>query len=349
MKYGCSITRMNSNWACALCAGIALLAGNFFATPVQAAAAEMGAVKGDLTGGDPLGSMQWPDMKGQFFEANEKTVFDSRIKVTVPLFAEDAMNVPVSFDASSIGKVKKIVVLVDRNPIRKVLEFIPEKAKPALNFRFKLEQASPIRIAALGEDNVWHVGYAFIEAAGGGCTVPGATRLRPEPKPRAPVGRPRDSIGVTVAKAAGRSMATVAAREAANMVDLDSDPTKLLDVVQVGKELLVTRGALTTFSIANDVAKYFAILPALFVTALPALAALNAGCDLALLCNQSLKGSKVIDEVLDGLAEAQVKGWWQPDELSEARRVALLPTSPALAWDDLVRSVNYQQALASLP
>jgi beta-N-acetylhexosaminidase len=80
-----------------------------------------------------------------------------------------------------------------------------------------------------------------------------------------------------------------------------------------------------------------------------ALAALNAGCDLALLCNQSLKGSKVIDEVLDGLAEAQVKGWWQPDELSEARRVALLPTSPALAWDDLVRSVNYQQALACLP
>ena len=80
-----------------------------------------------------------------------------------------------------------------------------------------------------------------------------------------------------------------------------------------------------------------------------ALAALQAGCDLALLCNQSLKGSKVIDQVLDGLAEAQVKGWWQPDEVSEARRLALLPSSPALAWDDLVRSVNYQQALACLP
>ena len=79
------------------------------------------------------------------------------------------------------------------------------------------------------------------------------------------------------------------------------------------------------------------------------LAALHAGCDLALLCNQSLKSSTVIDEVLDGLAEAQVKGWWQPNELSEARRLALLPTSTALAWDDLVRSVNYQQALACLP
>ncbi len=68
---------------------------------------------------------------------------------------------------------------------------------------------------------------------------------------------------------------TQAAREAANLVDLDSDPTKLLDVVQVGKELLVTRGALTTFSIANDVAEYFAILPALFVGIYPQLDVLN--------------------------------------------------------------------------
>jgi len=68
---------------------------------------------------------------------------------------------------------------------------------------------------------------------------------------------------------------TQAAREAANLVDLDSDPTKLLDVVQVGKQLLVTRGALTTFSIANDVAKYFAILPALFIGLYPQLSVLN--------------------------------------------------------------------------
>lgn len=66
-----------------------------------------------------------------------------------------------------------------------------------------------------------------------------------------------------------------AAREAGNMVDLDSDPTKVLEIVEVGKQLLITRGALTTFSIANDVAKYFAIIPALFVAALPALGALN--------------------------------------------------------------------------
>jgi potassium-transporting ATPase ATP-binding subunit len=68
---------------------------------------------------------------------------------------------------------------------------------------------------------------------------------------------------------------TQAAREAANLIDLDSDPTKLMEVVRVGKQLLISRGALTTFSIANDVAKYFAILPALFVTAYPELNALN--------------------------------------------------------------------------
>src|SRR5712672_4292486 len=68
---------------------------------------------------------------------------------------------------------------------------------------------------------------------------------------------------------------TQAAKEAGNMVDLDSDPTKLLEVVEVGKQLLMTRGCLTTFSIANDVAKYFAILPALFIGVFPEIAPLN--------------------------------------------------------------------------
>ncbi|MGN8152677.1 potassium-transporting ATPase subunit KdpB [Agrobacterium sp. 22094] len=68
---------------------------------------------------------------------------------------------------------------------------------------------------------------------------------------------------------------TQAAREAANMVDLDSSPTKLIEIVEIGKQLLMTRGSLTTFSIANDVAKYFAIIPALFVTTYPALGTLN--------------------------------------------------------------------------
>ncbi|VTS24549.1 potassium-transporting ATPase subunit B [Streptococcus pseudoporcinus] len=68
---------------------------------------------------------------------------------------------------------------------------------------------------------------------------------------------------------------TSAAKEAANMVDLDSDPTKILDIVEIGKQLLMTRGALTTFSIANDIAKYFAIIPAIFMVAIPHMQALN--------------------------------------------------------------------------
>lgn len=68
---------------------------------------------------------------------------------------------------------------------------------------------------------------------------------------------------------------TVAAKEAANMVDLDSDPSKIIEVVSIGKQLLMTRGALTTFSIANDVAKYFAIIPAMFMLAIPEMGVLN--------------------------------------------------------------------------
>jgi K+-transporting ATPase ATPase B chain len=68
---------------------------------------------------------------------------------------------------------------------------------------------------------------------------------------------------------------TQAAKEAGNMVDLDSNPTKLIEIVEIGKQLLMTRGALTTFSIANDVAKYFAIIPAMFAATFPVLNALN--------------------------------------------------------------------------
>ncbi|MBN9612133.1 MAG: HAD-IC family P-type ATPase, partial [Actinobacteria bacterium] len=68
---------------------------------------------------------------------------------------------------------------------------------------------------------------------------------------------------------------TSAAKEAGNMVDLDSDPSKLIDIVRIGKQLLITRGALTTFSITNDIAKYFAIIPAMFMGVFPQLGALN--------------------------------------------------------------------------
>ena len=80
-----------------------------------------------------------------------------------------------------------------------------------------------------------------------------------------------------------------------------------------------------------------------------AVAALEAGCDLVLLCNQSLDGGAAVDALLDGLAEAQLKGGWLPREASEERRLALLPRAPALAWDDLMRSPEYIHALGLLP
>ena len=80
-----------------------------------------------------------------------------------------------------------------------------------------------------------------------------------------------------------------------------------------------------------------------------AVAALNAGCDMVLLCNQSVGEGKPVDELLDGLAEAQLKGQWQGDPASEQRRLALLPVGEAPAWDDLMVQPRYMQALRLLP
>ena len=79
------------------------------------------------------------------------------------------------------------------------------------------------------------------------------------------------------------------------------------------------------------------------------LAALDAGCDLALLCNQSLGNGSVIDDTIDGLAQAQLSGRWQPRPASEARRLALLPAAPAADWDPLMRTPDYLRALALIP
>jgi sulfur-oxidizing protein SoxY len=132
-----------------------------------------------LSEGDKYESLAWPQLKKEFLTGG-KVEFDERIVVTGPEFAEDAMNVPVKFDASKLekigGGIDQIIVLVDRNPIKKVLVFEPNKVKAILSFRFKLEQSSPIRVAVQTKDKVWHVGHTWVEASGGGCTVNGASR-----------------------------------------------------------------------------------------------------------------------------------------------------------------------------
>ncbi|MDQ0139084.1 quinoprotein dehydrogenase-associated SoxYZ-like carrier [Cupriavidus necator] len=154
--------------------GMALLALAWLGLASLAAPAAA-ATDAVLARSDPLQSPQWAWIHKELLERGP-VVFDNRVKVTGPAFAEDPMRVPIAFDASALGEVDRIVVAVDRNPIRPVLVFEPLRVRPSLSFRFKLEQASPVRVAARTRDGTWHVGSAWVDAGGGGCTVPGASR-----------------------------------------------------------------------------------------------------------------------------------------------------------------------------
>lgn len=133
----------------------------------------------DPSGGDPLKSLQWPSLRKQYL-GDAPMRFSQEVIVTGPAFADDAMNVPMLIDARALatvgGGVERIDVISDRNPIREVLSFEPLLALPVLAFRFRMEQASPVRAMVKTRDGHWHVGSTWVPAAGGGCTVPGATR-----------------------------------------------------------------------------------------------------------------------------------------------------------------------------
>ena len=151
-----------------------LLAWGLLASSGQGRASEI-----DQTGGDPLGSMQWPGLRDEFMDGG-KMVFSKAVSITGPAFADDAMNVPLLLDARKLaqtgGGTELVRVVVDRNPVRHVLDFEPLKALPMLAFRIRMEQASPVRAMVKTRDGRWHVGSTWVQAAGGGCTVPGATR-----------------------------------------------------------------------------------------------------------------------------------------------------------------------------
>lgn len=125
---------------------------------------------------DPYRSYPWVDMRKDLL-AGAPTRFDARVKVQGPAFAEDPMNVPITVEVSpELGAVERLLVMVDRNPIRQVLEYQPVDALPTVSFRFKLEQASPVRAAVKLRGGGWVVGATWVDSAGGGCTVSGATR-----------------------------------------------------------------------------------------------------------------------------------------------------------------------------
>ena len=99
-------------------------------------------------------------------------VFDERVKVRMPPTAEDALAVPVEVQVEGIDNVQEIRLIADLNPIPLILSYLPTRAEPAISFRFKVEQSTPVRAAARTPDGVWHVGGGWLSAAGGGCTAP---------------------------------------------------------------------------------------------------------------------------------------------------------------------------------
>jgi sulfur-oxidizing protein SoxY len=120
---------------------------------------------------DPLDSPMWPDMRAQIL-GKAPYVFDARVAVHAPAAAENSAQLPVSVRVDGLGKVRAGVVFADYNPIPKILAFRPVDAEPFVATRFKINMASPVRAAALAEDGIWHVGGVWVDAAGGGCTLP---------------------------------------------------------------------------------------------------------------------------------------------------------------------------------
>lgn len=131
-------------------------------------------------GKDPVPSVMWTFYHKQFL-GNAPFVFDDRVKLLAPPFAEDARQVPLEIDARAFnGEVVKILAWAELNPLPKIVDFQPLGAVlPWLSLRIRIEQATPLRAAVLTRDGLWHVGSTLIDAAGGGCTAPSVVRSQP--------------------------------------------------------------------------------------------------------------------------------------------------------------------------
>lgn len=120
---------------------------------------------------DPLHSPHWDAMVERYLDGGP-VIFDERVKVVMPDRAEDALSVPVEARVEGIEEVEEMRLIADLNPLPYILSFKPTRAEPFIAFRFKVEQSTPVRAAARTSDGVWHVGGAWLSAAGGGCTAP---------------------------------------------------------------------------------------------------------------------------------------------------------------------------------
>lgn len=127
---------------------------------------------------DPLDSSQWRYMVRKYFR-DATIVFDERVQVIAPDYAEDSLNTPVQVSAPSLEGVEQVLVFADMSPITKVLDYYPVKAAPSIGFSFKVQQATPIRGAMRTADGTWHIGGTWVDAQGGGCTAPSVASADP--------------------------------------------------------------------------------------------------------------------------------------------------------------------------
>ena len=130
--------------------------------------------------GDPLNSVMW-DYNRQIFLGDTPYVFDERVKIGVPDFAEDPTQVPVDVDASAFaGDIQRIVAWADLNPIQHIFTYYPHPdVVPKVSLRIKVQQSTPVRAAVLTKEGVWHVGGSLLAASGGGCTTPSVGNADP--------------------------------------------------------------------------------------------------------------------------------------------------------------------------
>jgi len=131
---------------------------------------------------DPMKSSMW-NFHYQRLLKEGAVLFDERVKLDVPPFAEDSSQVPIQVDARELPEeVVQIVAWAELNPIPPIFTFYPESTDvlPLVAIRIRVEQATVLRAAALSKDGVWHVGSARVDAAGGGCTAPSVVRAQPD-------------------------------------------------------------------------------------------------------------------------------------------------------------------------
>ncbi len=126
---------------------------------------------------DPLGSPMWAYHAARLL-SDAPVVFDPRVRLILPTIAENQHQFPVTVDARSIPGVQRILVYADLNPLTLAVDYRPLHAEPFLSLRIKLDQRTPVRAAVLAADGKWHVGSAWVDAAGGGCSAPPVGRVK---------------------------------------------------------------------------------------------------------------------------------------------------------------------------